>query len=58
MMRKNRSVAFHLALAVTMKLAALTLLWWLFFRGTAVHLDVDQVADKIGGKISSQGANK
>lgn len=57
-MRKNRSVVFHLAIAVAMKFAFLALLWWIFFRGTAVHLDVDQVADNIDGKISSQGAGK
>jgi len=58
MMRKNQSVVLHLVIAVTLKLAFLALLWWLFFRGTAVHLNVDQVADNIGGKISSPGAAK
>jgi hypothetical protein len=43
---------------VALKLAFLALLWWLFFHDAAVHLDADQVADVISGKIPSKGVPK
>jgi len=58
MMRKNRSLAFHLVIAVAVKLVFLSALWWLFFHDTTGPLNADQVADNLSGKIFSKGGVK
>jgi hypothetical protein len=38
----------HLVIAVTVKLALLTALWWLFVRDDRLHVDADQTAAQMG----------
>jgi len=44
-----------LVIAVTVKLALLTALWWLFVRDVRVHVDADQTAVQIGIASSTPG---
>lgn len=48
----------HLVIAVLIKLALLTALWWLFVRDARVSVDPDAIVDRIGATISTQGARK
>lgn len=43
----------HLVIAVTVKLALLTALWWLFVRDDRVHVDADQTAAQMGSHVGS-----
>lgn len=48
----------HLIIAVLIKLALLTVLWWLFVRDARVHVDAHAVGDRLGATNSIQGASK
>ena len=48
MTHDERRLLRHLVLAVTVKLALLAALWWLFVRDDLVHVDADQTAAQVG----------
>jgi hypothetical protein len=49
----DRRLARHLAIAVLLKLLALTALWWLFIREARVEVDADRAVSRLGSPISS-----
>jgi hypothetical protein len=51
----ERRLTWHLALAITVKLAALALLWWLFFREAPVVGDPIQAASSVEAGASASG---
>jgi hypothetical protein len=48
----------HLVIAVVVKLALLTTLWWLFVRDARVQVDADQTAARIGATTSPPGVSQ
>jgi hypothetical protein len=52
----ERRLVRHLVIAVTVKLALLAALWWLFVRDARVHVDADQTAAQLGAPPSTSGA--
>lgn len=48
----------NLAIALLIKLAVLSILWWVFIRDSRVSVDAAAIGDRIGATISSQGAIK
>lgn len=49
----------HLLIAVAVKMAVLTLLWWAFIREARVPVDSERAAAHLGGAASvSPGASK
>ncbi|HEX5344453.1 MAG TPA: hypothetical protein VFX55_18315 [Duganella sp.] len=54
----NKRLLRHLALAVLVKLALLTVLWWAWVRDARVALDADQIAQRIGAAGPHSGEKK
>jgi hypothetical protein len=57
MTRDEQRLLRHLVIAVTVKLALLTALWWLFVRDDRVHVDADQTAAQMGAHIGAHMGN-
>jgi hypothetical protein len=55
MTRDEQRLLRHLVIAVMVKLALLTALWWLFVRDV-LHVDAEQTAAQIGVPSSPPGA--
>jgi len=47
-----------LVIAVMVKLALLTTLWWLFVRDARIQVDADQTAAQIGATTSPPGVSQ
>ena len=56
MTRDERRLVRHLVIAVTVKLALLTALWWLFVRDARFPVDADQTAAQFGMQSPHSGA--
>ena len=48
MIRDQQRLLRHLAIVVTVKIAFLTALWWLFVRDDRVRVDADRTATQMG----------
>ncbi|MCI4431553.1 MAG: hypothetical protein JHC40_20590 [Burkholderiales bacterium] len=57
MTRDEQRLLRHLVIAVTVKLALLTALWWLFVRDDRVHVDADQTAAQMAAHIGAHMGN-
>jgi hypothetical protein len=49
----DRRLFRHLAVAVLLKLLALTVLWWAFIRDARVDVDANQAVSRLGSPVSS-----
>jgi hypothetical protein len=58
MTRDERRLARHIAIAVAVKLVALTLLWWVFVRDMPVAADPQQTAAHLGISASPPGTTQ
>ncbi|MCO7579934.1 MULTISPECIES: cytochrome oxidase putative small subunit CydP [Pseudomonas] len=58
MTHSDQRLRRHLLLAVLIKLAVLTVLWWLFIRDTHVSVDATVIGNRLGIPTSTQGASK
>ena len=58
MTNPDRRLARHLAIAMLIKLAVLSLLWSVFIRHSRVSVDADVIGSRFGATISTQGASK
>jgi len=56
--RNSRRLRIHLTVAVLLKLAALVLIWWFFFREEAVDINADFMASHLDIPAISQGVSK
>jgi hypothetical protein len=54
----DKQLLRHLAIAVLIKLAVLTVLWWVFIRDAGVSVDAAAIGARLGATISTQGAGK
>lgn len=55
---QNRRLLRHLAIAVLIKLALLTVLWWAFVRDSRVTVGADAIANRLGAPITTPGESK
>jgi hypothetical protein len=53
----DRRLARHLFVAVTIKVAVLAVLWWVFVRDHQVPVDAERAADRFGVTTSAQGGH-
>ncbi|QZI73310.1 hypothetical protein K5F93_14205 [Pseudomonas protegens] len=58
MTHSDQRLRRHLLIAVLIKLAVLTVLWWLFIRDTHVSVDATVIGNRLGVPTSTQGASK
>jgi len=57
MIRAERRLLYHLAIAIAVKLAVLVGLWWMFVHDARVHVDPERAASHIGAKAPPQGVS-
>ncbi|HWW71771.1 MAG TPA: hypothetical protein VN089_17670 [Duganella sp.] len=58
MLDPNKRLLRHLAVAVMVKLAVLTGLWWVFVRDSRVVVDAEVIANRVGTPTRILGGKK